>query len=444
MRGREDKARAQGDKAPEDALAHLFKPIVIGVDIAPMAVRPSFAEILKQARAASDSIESSAREGRDRTALVGADNFLQVLREHNYLGTKVGALFLYQKALTHLNLGQPKHAVVSLENAVKILNELGSSQTNRSGENPLNQEQIQSWAFNALTPVSKSDVWHVKSQLLRAYSSLALRHSSFAPYVSTLAIQLIREMKGFDKAGEIGRCHADVLSCYALYLVGVAEDKDITHPRDFEKPCKLLGDAYNILKTEKQREDRELLHCGIQLANTFNRAGKVAEGAKILSEVTGEAEKFKLVHVDSLWTRAALCLTLVEQLFEKPRLDGERLKNFRDSVRALGVRVILGEGEIKDRKDVYRLTVNLIKKANEELKKAERIVKDEKRDPLIEWREIQILQQKLRLEALPNDDRAEENCSKIMARINKLRNDRKKAAGNVEDLYIGPSDLNEP
>ena len=134
----------------------------------------------------------------------------------------------------------------------------------------------------------------------------------------------------------------------------------------------------------------------------------------------------------------------MEQLFEKPRLDGERLKNFRDSVRALGVRVILGEGEIKDRKDVYRLTVNLIKKANEELKKAERIVKDEKRDPLIKWREIQILQQKLRLEVLPNDDKAEENCAKIMARINKLRNARKKAAGNVEDLDIGPSDLTEP
>jgi hypothetical protein len=333
---------------------------------------------------------------------------------------------------------------MSLENAVKILNELGLSQTDPSGENPLSQEQRQSWAFNPFTPVSNSDVWHVKCQLLRAYSSLALRHSSFAPYVSTLANQLIREMKGFDKAGEIGRCHADVLSCYALYLVGVAEDKDITHPRDFEKPCKLLGDAYNILKTEKQREDRALLHCGIQLANTFNRAGKVAEGAKILSEVTGEAVKFKLVHVDSLWTRAALCLTLVEQLFEKPRLDGERLKNFRDSVRALGVRVILGEGEIKDRKDVYRLTVNLIKKANEELKKAERIVKDEKRDPLIKWREIQILQQKLRLEVLPNDDKAEENCAKIMARINKLRNARKKAAGNVEDLYSGPSDLTEP
>jgi hypothetical protein len=409
-----------------------------------MAVRPSFAEILKQARAASDSIESSAREGRDRTALVGADNFLQVLREHNYLGTKVGALFLYQKALTHLNLGQPKHAVVSLENAVKILNELGSSQTNRSGENPLNQEQTQSWAFNALTPVSKSDVWHVKSQLLRAYNSLALRDPAYASCIPSLASQLTNEMKGVEELEDIGRCCAEALSCYALYLLRTAENKKSVSPEDFVKPGELLTEAYKLLKSGCQKDDVELLHCGIQLANTLNLAGKVAEGAKILSEVTGEAEKFKLVHVDSLWTRAALCLTLVEQLFEKPRLDGERLKNFRDSVRALGVRVILGEGEIKDRKDVYRLTVNLIKKANEELKKAERIVKDERRDPLIKWREIQILQQKLRLEALPNDDRAEENCSKIMARINKLRNDRKKAAGNVEDLYIGPSDLNEP
>jgi hypothetical protein len=227
-------------------------------------------------------------------------------------------------------------------------------------------------------------------------------------------------------------------------LLRTAENKKSVSPEDFVKPGELLTEAYKLLKSGCQKDDVELLHCGIQLANTLNLAGRVVEGAKILSEVTEEAKKFKLTNLDLLWSRASLCVSLVEQLVDKPYLDGERLKNFRDSILELKVPIRLVKVAITTERDIYRLSVALIKHANRELNQAQRIVNEERRDPLVKWREIQILEQKLRIAALPNDEEAEKKCALIEKKIKKLQKDRNQAAGNLEGLNSYPPDSTEP
>lgn len=411
--------------AVQNALVAMSEPIYVGPEIVQTQVRLTRDDIVKAACEVLVDIERHANENRDRTALLKADQALLKLKELGCHETKVGALILFSKGIIHHNLAQPHEAVSSLTNCLTILRELFVRQTDAAGNELGGSGKHSEWVFSPLTPVSKLDLWHTQSDLLRAYSSLALRDPEASSKTMQLALSLIQEMKGEEKTEPISSFYAEALSCYAYYL---ASSADAAKPENYEKPCSMLQEAYEVMRISRPKDDPRLLHCGIELAHLLNQREKVLEGAKIINEVSENLGSQKILRVDSLWIRGALCITLLEKLIEFKDLSGEKLNSVRQSCEELKIPVRFGEGGLNSHRQRARLYALVAKTAYDELKKAEKIIKEDRRDQILPWRRIQVLEQKLRLADLLLEKK---ECKKIAAEIESLRKLRSQALGGL-------------